>query len=80
MPWLHSKDLDPCLTSEEREKLADGGAIVREVSNGFYVVSPRSIITSYGMVTGCGVTFGPNGENTFFHRNGCMSKETGNNK
>ena len=68
MPWMHSNDLDPPLTSEEREKLADGGAIVRQVSDGFYVVSPRSIVTSYGIVTGCGVTYGPNDENTFFRR------------
>mgnify|MGYP001617549549 CR=1 FL=1 len=67
MPWMYSKDLNPPLTSDEREKLADGGAIVRQVSVGFYVVSPRSIVTSYGIVTGCGVTYGPNDENTFFH-------------
>ncbi len=68
MPWMHSKDLNPPLTSEERGKLADGSAVVREVIDGFYVVSPRSIVTSYGIVTGCGVTYGPNDENTFFHR------------
>ncbi len=74
MPWMHSKDLDPPLTALEREKIADGAAIVREVNDDFYVVSPRSIITSYGIVTGCGVTFGPNGENTFLHRTGHTQK------
>jgi hypothetical protein len=70
MPWIKSSSLVPRLTKTERETIADGKAVTRQLDDGFVVICPRSIVASYGLVSGKGVTFGPNGEDAFFHYQG----------
>ena len=64
---MKSSELSPPLTSTEREALADGKCVERNIPEGMIVICPRSIITDYGRVTGVDVTYGPNGEDTYFH-------------
>src|SRR6516225_9266063 len=58
MPWIRSSEIVPPLSSSEREEVADGRAVTRQTPEGVIVVNPRSVVTSYGIVTGVGVTFG----------------------
>jgi hypothetical protein len=76
MPWIRSSEIVPPLSSSEREEVADGRAVTRQTPEGVIVVNPRSVVTSYGIVTGVGVTFGPNGEDAFFHRIAVGREET----
>jgi hypothetical protein len=70
VPWIESSSLIPPLTTAEREIIADGKAVTRQVPDGVIVITPRSIITSYGKVSGLGITYGPNGEDAFLHIDG----------
>lgn len=73
MSWIRSSDLTPSLNPQERESLAEGRAVCRQEPDGVVVVCPRSIVTSYGLVTGCGITYGPDGEDTFYHNGGRLT-------
>jgi hypothetical protein len=70
MPWMHSSDIDPPLTDQERGLIDDGQTVVRQTEDGIIVVNPRHVATPRGVVTGAGVTFGPDGEDAFFHPGG----------
>ena len=74
MPWIRSADLQPPLTSDEKHEIAEGRSIVREVADGIIVVCPRSVTASYGVVSGEGITYGPNGEDAFFHHGGRLGE------
>lgn len=75
MPWIKSADLKPPLTLEEQHEIAEGRSVLREVDDGVIVVCPRSVIASYGVVTGEGITYGPNGEDAFFHHGGLIPSQ-----
>lgn len=70
MPWIKSCELAPPLTPMERESLAEGRAIARQEPDGVIVVCPRSIVAYGGVVSGVGLTYGPGGEDAFFHKDG----------
>ena len=79
MPWMNLSELVPPLNSMEREEIADGRSICRQLEDGVVVVSPRVVRGFYppGMrVTGVNVTFGPKGEAAFFHRGGRLEART----
>jgi hypothetical protein len=68
MPWIRSSEIVPPLSSAERAEIADGRAVTRHTDEGMIVAGPRSVVTPCGIVTGVGLTYGPNGEDAFFHR------------
>jgi hypothetical protein len=65
---VHSDNLDTPVTPEEKKQIAAGAIVTRNLPEGVMLIIPRVVVAPYGLVTGVGITFGPDNEDAFFHR------------